>query len=260
MTTLEGRSGDPDFGVVSGLQLPTIQPLTARSVVLSTLLGYHPPALPVSALVRVGALFGIADSATRAALSRLVAVGDLTADDGVYRLTERLVRRQTAQDDSASPQSRQWTGQWEMAVVITPARPQADRVALRKAMIYLRLAELREGVWLRPDNLTRPVDDVVAEQCAFFRCEHPDPADLARQLWDLATWADIARNLYAELGQVSELPEGFVLIAQAVHHLRLDPCLPPELLPSDWPGQPLRERFTAYRDQFALRLREYSTG
>ena len=119
MTTLEGRSGDPDLGVVSGLQLPTIQPLTARSVVLSTLLGYHPPALPVSALVRVGVLFGIADSATRAALSRLVAVGDLTADDGVYRLTERLVRRQTAQDDSASLQSRQWTGQWEMAVVIT---------------------------------------------------------------------------------------------------------------------------------------------
>ena len=42
-----------------------------------------------------------------------------------------------------------------MAVVTTPARPQAERVALRKAMIDLRLAELREGVWLRPDNLVR---------------------------------------------------------------------------------------------------------
>ncbi|MDT4936583.1 MAG: phenylacetic acid degradation operon negative regulatory protein, partial [Pseudonocardiales bacterium] len=40
---------------VTDRNLPTIQPLTARNVVLSTLLGYHPPELPISALVRVGA-------------------------------------------------------------------------------------------------------------------------------------------------------------------------------------------------------------
>jgi len=61
-----------------------IQPLTARSVLLSTLLGYHPPELPVSALVRVAALFGIAEGTTRAALSRLVAAGDVAAADGTF--------------------------------------------------------------------------------------------------------------------------------------------------------------------------------
>ncbi|MGH8917201.1 MAG: PaaX domain-containing protein, C- domain protein, partial [Actinomycetes bacterium] len=137
--------------------LPAIKPLTGRSVVLSALLGYHPPAWPVSALVRVGALFDIAERTTRVARSRMVADGDLVADNGVYRLSERLVRRQARQEDSASPRSRSWSGDWEMAVVTTPARPQAERVALRRNMVDLRLAELREGVWIRPDNLVRRI-------------------------------------------------------------------------------------------------------
>jgi hypothetical protein len=48
--------------------------------------------------------------------------------------------------------------------------------------------------------------------------------------------------------------------AQVVRHLRLDPYLPPELLPPDWPGELLRSRFTAFRDRFAQRLRDYSTA
>jgi len=44
--------------------------------------------------VRVGELFGIADGTIRAVLSGLVAAEDVAAEDGVYRLTERLVRRQ----------------------------------------------------------------------------------------------------------------------------------------------------------------------
>jgi len=49
-------------------------------------------------------------------------------------------------------------------------------------------------------------------------------------------------------------------IAEAVRHLRIDPCLPPELLPDDWPGQRLRKRYATFRDQFAQRLRDYSTS
>jgi phenylacetic acid degradation operon negative regulatory protein len=126
-------------------------------------------------------------------------------------------------------------------------------------LIDLRLAELREGVWLRPSNLVRRIDGVVAGQCTFFRCDYPDAGELAPQLWDLPGWAGTARRLHAELGGTTGLPEGFVLIARAVRHLRLDPYLPPELLPHEWPDQPLRERYTAFRDQFAQRLRDYST-
>jgi phenylacetic acid degradation operon negative regulatory protein len=91
----------------------------ARSITLITLLCHHPPELPASALVRVCELFGIADGTMRAALSRLVAEGDVAAEGGLYRLTERLVRRQRVQDDSALPRLEPWAGDWEMAAVIS---------------------------------------------------------------------------------------------------------------------------------------------
>src|SRR5271154_7301849 len=130
------------YPVVPDRHLPSITSLTARSVALSTLLGYHPPALPISALVKVGELFGIADRATRVALTRMVKDGDVTVDDGVYRLSERLLRRQAEQDALASPPTRRWTGGGERAIVTTTNRPLSERVALRKSMVRYRMGEL----------------------------------------------------------------------------------------------------------------------
>ncbi|MYR63731.1 PaaX domain-containing protein, C- domain protein, partial [Streptomyces sp. SID625] len=63
-----------------------LRPLSARSVVLSLLLGTHPPELPVKDLVRAVEPFGVGGSTLRAALSRMVAAGDLRRADGVHRL------------------------------------------------------------------------------------------------------------------------------------------------------------------------------
>src|SRR5690606_15109112 len=46
-------------------------PLSPRSIVLSVLLGSHPPSMPVGRLLEFTSLFGIADGAVRTALSRL---------------------------------------------------------------------------------------------------------------------------------------------------------------------------------------------
>src|ERR1700684_4533089 len=95
---------------VQDRHLPAIRPLTARSVVLSTLLGYHPPALPVRALVRVGGLFGMAEQTIRVALTRMVATGDVTADEGVYQLNGPLVQRQAQQGEGWAPPGHEWDG------------------------------------------------------------------------------------------------------------------------------------------------------
>ena len=80
-----------------------VRPLKARSVVLSALLGFHPPRLPVRALIRIGQLFGITEGTIRVALTRMVADGDVVADNGAYRLSGRLLERQARQDESSSP-------------------------------------------------------------------------------------------------------------------------------------------------------------
>jgi phenylacetic acid degradation operon negative regulatory protein len=232
-----------------------IRPLTARSVVLSTLLGVHPPRLAARHLVRVGDLFGIAEGTVRVALSRMVTSGDLVQTDGRYALTDRLLERQARQDESRRPRTRPWDGAWEIAVITAERRPAADRAALRQAMSALRLAELREGTWLRPANLDRPRTETVVRQCTFLEGRpEQDPAVLARTLWDLDGWAATAEALRASLTGAGTIAERFTLAAAALRHLLRDPILPPELLPPGWPGDALREGYAAFETDFARLL------
>ncbi|MCC5952115.1 MAG: PaaX domain-containing protein, C- domain protein [Acidimicrobiia bacterium] len=241
-------------------------PLSARSVVASTLLGVDPPRLPVQVLVRCGELFGISQGATRTAISRMLRSGELASEPeaGAYRLGGRLLERQRRQQEARVVASGDWDGRWWHAVVVGPARAAAERAALRAAMATLHVAELREGVWLRPDNLRadrHPASgSVVAEQCTVFRSEPElDPATLAASLWDLEGWASRAESyrerLEASVGALVEgdqeaIAPGFVLSAAVLRHLLVDPLLPPALLPCDWPGDALRRTYDGYDDAF----------
>lgn len=238
-----------------------LRPLTARSVVLSTLLGLHPPRLPARYLVRVGELFGIAEGTVRVALSRMVAAGDLVQRDGSYELTERLLSRQRRQDESRAPRTRPWDGSWEIAVITAERRPAADRAALRQSMAELRLAELREGTWLRPANLARPRPDTVTRQCTFLtgRPEQESEA-LAGALWDLPGWAATARALRSALDGAGTLAERFTVSAAVLRHLLADPLLPGELLPADWPGPELRAHYERFEAAFEELLTAHLLG
>lgn len=228
-----------------------IRPLTARSVVLSTLLGVHPPRLPARHLVRVGDLFGIAEGTVRVALSRMVASGDLVQTGGAYALTERLLDRQARQDESRLPPALPWDGTWEIAVITAERRPAADRAALRQAMSALRLAELREGAWLRPANLARPRPEIAVRQCTFLRGRpEEEPAELAAALWDLDAWTAKARALRTALSGATAIADRFTLAAAVLRHLLNDPLLPPELLPPGWPGGELRALYERFEKDF----------
>ncbi|TDV46105.1 PaaX family transcriptional regulator C-terminal domain-containing protein [Actinophytocola oryzae] len=231
-----------------------LRPLTARSAVLSTLLGAHPPRLPARSLVRVGDMFGIAEGTIRVALSRMVAAGDLTQVNGDYQLTRRLRDRQARQDQSRTPSTRPWTGEWEIAVVTAARRSPTERTAFRAAMTELRLAELREGTWLRPANLTTERPALVTEQCTFLT-GRPERPGLADELWDLAGWASTARELEAGLDEAADLLSSFMLAAAVLRHFLADPLLPAELLPADWPGPRLRTRYEEFDDRFQKLLR-----
>lgn len=232
---------------------PDLQPLSARSVMLSTLLGAHPAELPARALVRVGEQFGIAESTARVALTRLVAAGDLEREDGAYRLATRLLERQRRQDDAIHAATRPWDGEWEFVVITAGSRAAADRADQRRLLGGLRLAELREGVWLRPANLEREWPASLSDVTSVFRGRpEGDPVVLARQLWDLDAFAQVGRALVAGFEASHPLSaDRFTHAAAIVRHLLADPILPPELLPQDWPGDALRGAYTGYQDELA---------
>ncbi|HUL98477.1 MAG TPA: PaaX domain-containing protein, C- domain protein, partial [Mycobacterium sp.] len=64
--------------------------MTARSVVLSVLLGAHPAWATTAELLRLTADFGLKESTVRVALTRLVGNGDLVRSADGYRLSDRL--------------------------------------------------------------------------------------------------------------------------------------------------------------------------
>jgi len=131
--------------------------LTARSVVASLLLGMQPPQLSGQRLVRAAEVFGFSEGATRVALSRMVAGGELEVAAGLYTLSGSLLARQRRQEEGRFPVVRPWDGTWLVVVVGgSGRRPAAERASLRRQLSGLRLGEWREGVWARPDNLGNP--------------------------------------------------------------------------------------------------------
>ena len=223
--------------------------LSARSVVLSLLLGAHPPELPVSALVEAGRLFDIAEPTLRVALTRMVANGDLERTDGTYRLSARLLERQRRQD-AALDQAGRWDGTWETVVLTSAGRSASDRAALRSSLTDLRLGELREGVWMRPANLDRALPDWPAEDVSVLRSTpSEDPARLARRLWDLTAWNRTGQHLLRAIAEARTAAERLTVAAAVVRHLREDPALPVELLPGDWCAPGLRSAYAAYQQE-----------
>jgi phenylacetic acid degradation operon negative regulatory protein len=230
--------------------------MTARSVVLSVLLGAHPAHASASELIRLTADFGIKETTLRVALTRMVGAGDLIRSADGYRLSDRLLARQRRQDEAMRPQVRAWQGFWHIVIVTSVGDDARTRAALRTAMHHKRFGELREGVWMRPDNLDLDLDPETDVRVRVLKARDDAPAQLADQLWDLPGWSRAGHRLLDEMAPppgasgAPDIPARFVVAAAMVRHLLTDPMLPAELLPAEWPGARLR---AAYHD-FATEL------
>ena len=83
-----------------------------------------------------------------------------------------------------------WDGTWTTLVITSVGTDARTRAALRTTLQDKRFGELREGVWMRPDNL----DIELAAEIARPGAGAAQPAttirpELAAQLWDLPAWA-----------------------------------------------------------------------
>jgi phenylacetic acid degradation operon negative regulatory protein len=239
-------------------------PFTARSVLASALLGMQPPELPVAQLVRLTGLFGISENRARVALSRMVSAGEATTNgSGDYRLAGHLAERQSRQSASRAGATSDYTGEWWLAVVTTSGSTAEVRTARRRALGYARLAELREGVWMRPGNVPVRLDGDLGADVELMTARPSDPERLVGHLWDLVGWSDGADALLERMAALAPdgpeaLAPGFELSAAVLRHLQADPLLPPELLPAQWPGRRLREDYDRWDARYRRTLREWS--
>jgi phenylacetic acid degradation operon negative regulatory protein len=221
--------------------------LSARSVALSVLLGAPHGQLPVRDILAAGEMCDIAPATLRVALSRLLTAGEVTTADGIYTLSPHHLERLHAQDEAIAPRVRPWNGQWETVVIVESGRDAADRTRLRGDLTQARLAELREGIWMRPANLERPA---FADPHTTTLLSNPaEPRRVLDQLWDLDRWADRGRSLLAASAGPELDGHHLAAVAALVRHLRTDPALPAELTPPDWPADAMRAAYDNYRTQ-----------
>lgn len=231
----------------------TLRRMTARSVVLSVLLGAHPAWASAGELIRLTADFGIKEPTLRVALTRMVGAGDLVRSADGYRLSDRLLARQQRQDEAIDPTLRRWDGTWTTLVITSVGTDAKTRATLRTTLHDKRFGELREGVWMRPANLDVGLSPDLRSRVRVLRARDDDPVELAATLWDLPGWAHTGRRLLTEMASAADVPTRFVAAAGMVRHLRADPVLPAELLPDDWPGAALRGAYQEFAAELAAR-------
>ena len=136
----------------------------------------------------------------------------------------------------------------------------------------LHLAELREGVWIRPDNLDPqrlPASRAILDrQCTHFHNAATDiTADKMPSLFALDAWMADARVLTEAMDvelkrdmrddSTDSIRYEFALSIAVVRHLQLDPMLPDELTPEQWPGHTLRSAYRRFDGAFKQRMNEF---
>jgi phenylacetic acid degradation operon negative regulatory protein len=104
-------------------------------------------------------------------------------------------------------------------------------------------------------------------QCVHFHGAATDiPPEIVRSLFNLDDWAADARRLTLAMRDELDTDEVatdetiatftylFALSVTVVRHLQLDPLLPAQLVPQEWPGHALRSTYRRFDEVFKNRL------
>ncbi|MGH8876844.1 MAG: PaaX family transcriptional regulator [Stackebrandtia sp.] len=210
-------------------------------------------ALPVSGLVRVLSTLSVDTQAVRAAVSRLKRRGMLESSkvdkNAGYSLTASG-RRVLDEGDARifHPRRARLADGWVLCVFSIPEALRAKRHVLRGRLSWLGFGQAAPGVWIAPAHTMDAAREMLSDTglssyVNLFRCDYfgdTPVAEAVRTWWDLSKLAAMYREFIAAHGADPGSDEALPTWIRAVTDWRklpfLDPGLPKELLPNDWPG------------------------
>jgi phenylacetic acid degradation operon negative regulatory protein len=261
---------------------PSLRSGSTSQGLLLTLIGDYwwgqPMYIPSAALVALLKEFDISDQAARAALSRVQRAGYLVGErDGrrtMYRLSPesanravtsgRRIMQFTAETaDAASG----WNGRWTIVTYALQTDQVDERREIRRRLRRLGFGPLQDAVWVSPRvtavQLRKGFDADHAQAVTVFehaRLAEADELDVVR-VWELDELAARYDSILAQLREILPLvrarsdpsPEvALTARTEAMQEWRkmpaIDPRLPSELLPADWPGWEARRLFAEVYD------------
>ncbi len=213
-------------------------------------------------------LVGVQEKAARQALARMEADGWLRRERAGRRtrwcLTDELsdlLSEGARRIYGFGQHARPWDGEWIVLLASVPEADRAARYRMAQQLSWLGFGPLGQGTWICPwtdqERAVRPVLDDLSIEATSFRGPVGligSGVDLAWQAWPLDDLANAYRQFledFPESAPASPVDAADRLI-RLVHDWRrypfLDPDLPSELLPEDWPGRSAAERFSALRE------------
>jgi phenylacetic acid degradation operon negative regulatory protein len=245
----------------------------ARSLLLTILGEYVLPrqgAVWQETLVEALVSLGYSVQAARQAVSRSTRQGWLTAERRGRRarmtLTPRTAEllRTGAERIYSFGQPWRWDGRWLIVVLRVPERSRAVRHQLRSRLAWTGLGSIGGGVWLTPhvgreQELAAAISEEPEADARSFVAEFGaigSPRQLAADAWDLER---VRRQYVAFIEDFDRFralsPEAcFRQQTLLVHAWRrfpfLDPDLPAELLPTDWPRRRAHAMFVTRHDRW----------
>lgn len=233
--------------------------------------------IAVSDLVSLMALLDVDEQAVRSAVSRMTRRGLLEPEvrerTRGYRTTDEAneIFAEADRRIYASMEPARLADGWALVNFSLPERDRDKRHLLRTKLMWHGMGNLASGLWIGPARVldsvtTTVVESGLAEYTDVFRASYEAPGEvgeLVRHSWDLERLAG-AYQSFLEIHEpvVRRLrrlrrpvggDEAFTYYTRALHDWRkfpyLDPGLPPELLPGDWPGRDAAELFAGLRSE-----------
>ncbi|UWF77263.1 MULTISPECIES: PaaX family transcriptional regulator [Microbacterium] len=218
-----------------------------------------------AALVRLADDLGIAAGPARTAIARLKQKGLLLPAPGPgYALNPAAVRMLERGDRRIFQVRTMAPGDpWCLISATIPETRRDLRHQLRRRLQFLGAGAVSAGLWIVPGHLEAEVEllleDLGARASAtLFRTADPRPprplADAVGSWWDLhALRAEHLRFLASVRAHDGEPPfPAYVRLIDSWRVLPyIDPGLPAELLPDDWPGLRSAAAFTAVSARLA---------
>ena len=260
--------------------LPRSQVGTNPQHLLVTLLGdyWHGRTehLPSAAVVELLAEFEISEPSARAALNRLTKRGLLVSskrgrntyygvEPRALPLLQGTFRRIVA---FGTHETRPWDGRWTLVAFSIPETQRQLRHAVRTNLRWLGFAALYDGLWCSPwedqDAVFAKLSELGVGSATVLRADI-DPRSTLQALsaWDLQALREKYAAFEAEFSPVlADARRGALTATQALvsrtnvmdewrTFIGLEPELPSELLPGDWPRGRLHDLAFELHDSLA---------
>jgi phenylacetic acid degradation operon negative regulatory protein len=243
----------------------------------------------ISTLIKLLALFGVSEQATRTAVSRMARRGWLgrehSGNAACYAFTpkaQQTIEEGTRRIFAAPAVPEKWNRCWHLVTYSIPEERREARDAFRRELGWLGYGMLTNAVWVSPRNQRAEVEKLAtaleirpfvqmfaAESQGFMSCE-----ELVARCWNLdglnADYRAFVEKhalllqtgrAHDAAGQAMDESECFVRRFMLVHEYRQfpyrDPYLPIELLPRNWRGLEAANLFREYHELLAECAKRY---